>query len=201
MKAYGYIYLVRNRVNGKVYVGQTIYPVLHRWKRHLRFAHNTKHNTHFACAIRAHGDNAFDVVEIGSAHSKEELDAMEIRHIALNDATNPDVGYNGSLGGNAGGAWTEERRAHMSAKLKGRTYSPESLANMREGFKKFTGKKHSLDTVKKRAETHRGAKRSPEAVKRIRDAQRRPEVIEKQRATARRRKEALLAAITEKEQR
>jgi hypothetical protein len=45
--------------------------------------------------------------------------------------------------------WTDDRRAEMSAKLKGRTYGPEALANIRAGHQRKTYTKHTPEAKTK----------------------------------------------------
>ena len=47
-----YIYKITNKINNKMYIGQTIRPVEDRWKRHINDALNNILDTHFARAIR-----------------------------------------------------------------------------------------------------------------------------------------------------
>ena len=47
-----YIYKITNKINNKIYIGQTIRPVEDRWKRHINDALNNILDTHFARAIR-----------------------------------------------------------------------------------------------------------------------------------------------------
>ena len=51
----GYIYKITNKVNGKVYIGQTITTVQRRWNQHKRNARYSKdkpqYDHHFARAI------------------------------------------------------------------------------------------------------------------------------------------------------
>lgn len=98
---YGSLYLVRNRRNGKVYIGQTVQGLATRWKRHVcKAAEGSKVCLH--AAIRKHGADAFDVVTLHHAFSKDELDEMERRAIWSHQSTDPDLGYNMTNGGSNG---------------------------------------------------------------------------------------------------
>ena len=35
-----FIYIIKNIVNGKYYVGKTMFPINHRWSKHLNNAFN-----------------------------------------------------------------------------------------------------------------------------------------------------------------
>lgn len=63
----GYIYKITNKVNGKVYIGQTIHTIEWRWNTHLLSAYNNRmgdHNVLFHRAIRKYGIDAFEVEQI-----------------------------------------------------------------------------------------------------------------------------------------
>ena len=48
------IYKITNKINGKVYIGQTIRPVEYRFNRHMNDALNNILDTHFAITILTH---------------------------------------------------------------------------------------------------------------------------------------------------
>ena len=89
----GFIYKITNKVNGKVYIGQTRYSVEFRWRQHC----NKKDNTYFHNAIHKYGKDSF-VVETLEECDIKDLDSKEIFYIAkFNSFTD---GYNLTLGGN-----------------------------------------------------------------------------------------------------
>lgn len=64
-----FIYIVRNKVNGKRYVGKTGIGVAHRWKQHIRDSFNIgqiSYNSYFHSAIRKYGVENFEIEEIYS---------------------------------------------------------------------------------------------------------------------------------------
>ena len=87
-----FIYKITNTKNGKMYIGQTIRPVMERWKRHCNDALNNILDTHFARAIRYYTPDTFIVEIIDTATSQQELTAKESYWIAWYDSTNK--GYN-----------------------------------------------------------------------------------------------------------
>lgn len=89
------IYLVTNNVNGKRYIGQTIRPLLERWKDHCR----AKDNNYFHNAIRKYGKENFTLEIIDVANSANELDEKEIFWINKMNTLFP-YGYNLKQGGN-----------------------------------------------------------------------------------------------------
>lgn len=90
-----YIYKITNKLNGKVYIGQTINTVDQRWKRHV-YDSKTK-DTHFARAIRKYGAENFIVETIDTAESTKELNEKEIYWIKYYNSNKE--GYNSTDGG------------------------------------------------------------------------------------------------------
>jgi hypothetical protein len=52
----GFIYVVTNTVNGKVYVGKTTKPFDGRWKEHQRITRSKSKRHYLHNAIRKHGE-------------------------------------------------------------------------------------------------------------------------------------------------
>lgn len=90
------IYLHKNKINGKVYVGQTTQSVEERWKNGKAY----KGCTYFNNAINKYGWNNFEhiILEQGD-WDQETLDKKEQYYIDLYWAKNPDYGYNIKDGG------------------------------------------------------------------------------------------------------
>lgn len=89
-----WIYKVTNIHSGKVYIGQTIRPVEVRWKRHVNDAMNNVIDTHFARAIRKHGEDSFIVEIIDTAKTQEELTQKEREWILYYNSIDNRYGYN-----------------------------------------------------------------------------------------------------------
>ena len=97
MKPFGYIYLINNLVNGKVYVGKTESSIKRRWYTHnWRASHLDRVETPqvIDLAIAKYGTNSFEIYKLDTAFSKEDLLRAEAYWIKFYDATNPDKGYN-----------------------------------------------------------------------------------------------------------
>lgn len=92
------IYKVTNRINGKVYIGQTVGSLSARWKKHVK----SKNNAIFHKSIRKHGAENFTVEQIDVACSKAELDQKEKYWIEYYDSMNRSKGYNMTAGGRSG---------------------------------------------------------------------------------------------------
>lgn len=93
----GFIYIIRNTINNKVYIGQTRVDVITRWKEHLRHAKYGKQIINRA--MRKYGVNNFYISTLEICDSKL-LDIREMYYISLYNSTNKSKGYNVSIGGN-----------------------------------------------------------------------------------------------------
>lgn len=121
MKRYGIIYLIRNKVNNKCYIGQTIEKNGFKGRysrsgkgieRVYRFHKATKENEHLLRSIEKYGLEAFEVDEqFDIAYSKEELDKLEDLYIVAYDCINN--GYNNKRGG-ANGLHSDETKRKLS---------------------------------------------------------------------------------------
>lgn len=125
----GYIYKFTNRINDKVYIGQT-YNLQTRLNSHKSKALNTKNK--FYNAIRKYGWENFElsILSTITANTKEELssllDKLEIEYIKQYNSYKS--GYNSTLGGHSkrGYKLSEE----FSEKCKSRTYSDDTRKKM-----------------------------------------------------------------------
>jgi hypothetical protein len=113
-KIYGIIYKIKNIINNKVYIGQTIKKngFKGRYKHKgegIERVHNTleasKHynepfNKHLYFSIKKYGFDAFEVnEEFDYAYSKEELNEKEKFWIKYYNSTDERYGYNNTIGG------------------------------------------------------------------------------------------------------
>jgi len=115
-----FVYVVRNKVNGKRYVGKTLIGVEYRWKKHLVDTFNEKlyaYNSYFHRAIRKYGVENFEFEEIfSSLESPEPMTVFDLSDwekyfiqkyrtfIGFSDCH----GYNMTLGGEG---WTGRGKA------------------------------------------------------------------------------------------
>lgn len=113
----GCIYRITCKVNGKLYVGQTLRPVVRRMKEHAAGRRDGQgEHTALARAIKRHGWGSFswEVLEKNIPESK--LNAREIALIAANGCVSP-AGYNLDSGGSAGGTWSTELKERHSVAM------------------------------------------------------------------------------------
>ena len=171
LDVYGIIYLVKNKVNGKCYVGQTIkkngfrdrYGVGNGRTMIESFYKAHKKNNSSSDIIledmEKYGLDAFEVDEcIDYAFSKTELDIKEKTYISIyksmisNSYNNYYVGgYNKTSGGSGTKdyKWSEESKQ----KLKEIKNTPEALERSKEAAKK---ENLSPETLKQRSESLKG---------------------------------------------
>lgn len=104
----GFIYKITNRVNGKVYIGQTRFTVEHKFKQHYK-NYNIEHRQRpLYHAFAKYGIDNFSVETIEEC-SIEKLNEREIYWIAYYDSFNK--GYNATLGGSGTAKyfWTDNQ--------------------------------------------------------------------------------------------
>ena len=92
----GFIYIIRNTINNKVYIGQTKVSVEVRWQEHLR--HAKYGNQVINRAMRKYGVDKF-YIETLEICDLDSIDYKEVYYIDLYDSTNKSKGYNVSIGG------------------------------------------------------------------------------------------------------
>ena len=137
------IYKATNRVNGKVYVGQTVRPLEVRIAEHKRHS-----NTPFDKAIQRHGIDNFVFEIIDRAETVEELNQKE-KHWIEYYSSMGENGYNVCEGGDntMGYRHREDSKQKMSLAKK--------TAYVGNG-NPFYGKHHSEESRKKMSATRMG---------------------------------------------
>lgn len=93
----GFIYIIKNTINNKVYIGQTRTSVNQRWSEHLR--HAKYGDQVINRAMRKYGIDKFYIETLEICDIKV-LDEREMYYIDLYNSTDKSKGYNVSLGGN-----------------------------------------------------------------------------------------------------
>lgn len=113
MQKYGIIYKITNKINNKVYIGQTIKKYGFKQRYSYNLSKNTK-NLHLKSSIEKYGIENFEIIEeFDIAYSKEELDNKEKYWISYYKSNNNDYGYNLQDGG-GNGRPNQEVRERMS---------------------------------------------------------------------------------------
>jgi group I intron endonuclease len=123
-----YIYLIKNSINEKVYVGQTLREVSKRWRQHIKDLKYSNRQNKIYRAMRKHGFENFhyEILEEVENYTPEILDELETKYITQYDSYSN--GYNETRGGRRGSIGYKHR--------------PESILKMKENTKKKFGKEN-----------------------------------------------------------
>ena len=112
----GYIYKITNKINGKVYIGQTAKTIEERFQAHLAKARQHT-NRYLYDAMNKYGYDNFIITEIEQCNNNK-LDEREIYWIAYYKSNNKKYGYNMTAGGGGGDTWTNNpNKKEISKKL------------------------------------------------------------------------------------
>lgn len=155
------VYAHINKINGKIYIGQTCQSLNRRW----RDGEGYKSCTLFYRAIEKYGWDNFDHEIIASNLTLDEANRFEELLIDKLDTMNPKTGYNLRSGGNNGifseeviqkrigvysgenSAWygkhhTNETKMKMSKAQMGKIFSVDHKRKISENHADVKGKKH-----------------------------------------------------------
>lgn len=152
------VYVHINKFNGKVYVGQTCRRPNERWRHGKGYVKNV----HFYRAIEKYGWDNFEHRIICDNLTKDDANKIEMNLISFYDSSNYNKGYNQTIGGDGtnGYKYTEEQRAMVSERQKGRRLTNEWKENISKSIKgekhPFYGKKLSAEHRKHLSESHIG---------------------------------------------
>jgi group I intron endonuclease len=145
------IYKVTNKINGKIYIGQTKHSIEKRMKQHI----SGHCGRYFYSAIKKYGYLNFIFEIIDSCDNFEDLDKKEQYYIKLYNSDNKDKGYNMTSGGQLGMKYNKESRENLGKSRKGIVMSLETRQKISKAKK---GHKQSIETIKKRIASHSGSK-------------------------------------------
>lgn len=169
----GVIYKYRNKVNNKVYIGQTV----NEKQRKIEHKCSVNKNTLFARAIKKYGFDTFEytvLFRISCATKQDLINTLNIKEITAikyYDSTNVNKGYNISKGGggtigvspwNKGlmGVYSQEHIEHLKVISTGRKHTDktkESISNSKKGSTPWNkGKSHiySEESINKMRMSH-----------------------------------------------
>ena len=154
------IYMIKNKVNNKAYIGQSI-NIESRWYHHKKDLSNNSHgNTHLQNSWNKYGESNFEFTVLEEC-TKEELNDKEIYLISYFGGCNSSSLYNYRAGGDSGGSLSEETKQKLRvARLrqptwnKGLTKDDPRVAKyvMKKGQFHHTEetKKHISEVIKQR---------------------------------------------------
>ena len=117
------IYKITNKINGKIYIGQTHKSVESRFEDHIKNA-ETEKQYYLSKAIRKYNKENFSIETIDYALTKTEINEKEIYWIKELKANNRLYGYNMTAGGEGGNTYLckteEEIKQKISKNNKGK---------------------------------------------------------------------------------
>jgi group I intron endonuclease len=147
----GYIYKIVNKIDNKIYIGQTIHDCETRWKHHQSKGSNCRY---LSSVIKKYGVDNFEF-KLVCITFDNKLDEMEIDYIKQYNCLVPN-GYNLRLGGNSG-------RHNIETKQKISDTLKTKFANGMIPSKPQLGKPHNKITKKKISDRLKGRKVSKES--------------------------------------
>lgn len=160
--AYGIVYLIENRINGKAYVGITVRTLAKRWTSHV--CDSARYTWPLSNAIRKWGADAWDMEVLQTCETAAELKAAERYWIAkLGTHVSTGDGYNVSLGGDGtfGVPCSEQRRARCREVNLGKRMSAETRAKIRAAN---LGKRSTPESREKASAALRGRRKAPATI-------------------------------------
>lgn len=152
------IYYIKNKINNKKYIGQSIH-IHRRWNEHKwELNNNVHHNDYLQKSWNKYGEENFEFKIIELCDEKN-LDSKESYYISLYNTMNENFGYNLQSGGSVNRTVSESTRVKLSeAGKKG-----ASCRNFPTGINHHSYGKHlSDDTKEKLRQYHLGMKASDE---------------------------------------
>ncbi len=169
----GYIYLIQNKINDKIYIGQTCKNVDERWKNHIKNArYSSSKNSAIHNSINKHGKFNFTISEELKLinETQHSLDLFEKYYIQKFKATSNKYGYNLTDGG-SGGKHNQEiiekiRQSNIEA-AKGKVGVPLSQEHRNKISESLKGHQVSYETRKKQSKSATGRKLSEDTKKKL----------------------------------
>jgi group I intron endonuclease len=115
------VYLIRNTINGKCYVGQTTQTLQRRLNTHKTKAKSGSTSPLY-CAIRKYGWDSFEVSVLTVVDNLEALNEAERKYVAEYRSTDREFGYNLAEGGNSNSGWVmrEETKLRIGQSNRGK---------------------------------------------------------------------------------
>lgn len=156
------IYKATNKINGKCYIGQTIYELKKRQAEHFHAAFVQNSQGHFHRALRKYGKNQFLWEIISTGNSFFDLNYKEESYIVFFNSLSP-AGYNMETGG-FNHSQCEETRKKISASMMGNKHgqhpcSDKTKQKIRESN---SSRGCSFETRQKMSIKHIGMRQSDE---------------------------------------
>ena len=175
------IYMHKNKINGKIYIGQTSQEPKKRWDNGRGYIDCSR----FYNAILKYGWNNFEHIILYQNLSQDQANTLEEQLIKQYKTQDDRYGYNIKAGGN-NKHHTEKTKIKIgkanSIALKGSTWSEHHRQIISKMFSgegnPFYNKTHSEESRKKMSEARKGLKHlTEEQIKRLRESHHTVKVI------------------------
>jgi len=147
------IYLLKNNINNKIYIGQSI-NLKSRLNKHKNSKKNSKQI--ISKSIHKYGYKNFQCEILYYANSIEELNEKELYYIEFYKSTDKKIGYNIRPGGKNSKVSdiTKEKLRQINLNKEVSNKTIEKIRNSTIGNNNhFYGKKHSMETKSKMIES------------------------------------------------
>lgn len=175
-----YIYVILNKINGKMYVGKTN-NCTRRFGKHIRAANGDKWERRCAIhrALRKYGINNFIFTTIQIFANEIDCFEAEKYWIKYFNSNDEKFGYNLTEGGEGASGWvpSAETKQKMREKATGRQHTPETIEKLKQRKQSLPGvmpvnleqlrtmnigRKHTDEARKNMSEGRKGIKFSEE---------------------------------------
>ena len=167
------IYKIENKINGKVYIGQTSIDIEKRWRFHI----NHEYNQHLKAAFKKYGISSFMFSVIHPINKDEyidenylhlQLDELEKHYISQYESINSSKGYNKKTGGRDG-IINEEAKIKLSKSVKKywENTPKDSPRNIRNKVKHNTSEYLKLASERSKEQWNRNPNRRKELSEKV----------------------------------
>ena len=168
------VYAHINKINGKVYIGQTSLKPEERWKNGKGY----NGNKHFLNAIKKYGWDGFEHIILKDNLSLDEANILEEKYINQYNSIDREYGYNIKNGGKNGNMTLETKQLISKSKM-GHIVTKETKEKISKNHADFSGKnnprygkhcsKETKEKIRKnnKSEFKKGVKRSPEVIQKM----------------------------------
>lgn len=155
----GYIYKIVNKVNNKIYIGQTTADLKERWKGHCK---STSNCLYLKNAMNKYGKENFELKLICICFDSD-LNCYEEEFIKKHNCVVPN-GYNLKYGGENGGKHSEIVKKKISESLK-KTFNNPSFIKAKPQL----GKPHTDEVKQKISNSLKGKKITQEHIDKLKN--------------------------------
>lgn len=156
------IYLVTNKINGRMYIGQTVKDLDHRKKQHINNAlKGNSDNNYLHNAIIKYRQNNFTwVILHDNITDINLLNRLEIFYIGYYNTFNDGYNLTAGGGGSLGRITSQKTRNKIKKSLLGFKHSVQTRKNMSKAVKgvkhPMYGKHHSEKSKRKMSKSRKG---------------------------------------------